>query len=175
MLDDCGVKLLLSNFDLDMEYEGIEILKFNSVECPQYEESNIITDRSSSDLAYIMYTSGSTGKPKGVMVEQMNIVRLVENISYVQLREGDHLLQTGSIAFDAATFEIWGSLLNGLTLFMVPQEKILSSDILEKIIYDNKINIMWLTVSLFNKIISENENVFNSLDTILVGGDKLTP
>ncbi|WP_281819948.1 AMP-binding protein, partial [Vallitalea longa] len=42
-------------------------------------------------------------------------------------------------------------------------------------IYDNKINIMWLTVSLFNKIISENENVFNSLDTILVGGDKLTP
>ena len=65
-----------------------------------------------SDLAYIMYTSGSTGTPKGVMVPNRAIVRLVKNTNFIKFSSGDRILQTGSIAFDASTFEIWGALLN---------------------------------------------------------------
>ena len=61
--------------------------------------------------AYIMYTSGSTGKPKGVVVNNQNIIRLVTHPNYIDFRDDDRILQTGSIVFDACTFEIWGALL----------------------------------------------------------------
>ncbi len=64
-------------------------------------------------LAYLVYTSGSTGRPKGVMVEQGSVVRLVRDTNYITLDENERILQTGSLAFDASTFEIWGALLNG--------------------------------------------------------------
>ena len=63
-------------------------------------------------MAYIMYTSGSTGNPKGVIVCNRNIVRLVKNNKFIKFENDEHILQTGSIVFDACTFEIWSALLN---------------------------------------------------------------
>lgn len=62
----------------------------------------------SDNLAYVIYTSGSTGRPKGVMVEHRSVVRLVRNTNYIDFSEEHRILQTGSIVFDASTFEIWG-------------------------------------------------------------------
>lgn len=61
----------------------------------------------------MIYTSGTTGKPKGVMIEHRNVVRLVKNKSYATLDENTRMLQLGAVVFDASTFEIWGTLLNG--------------------------------------------------------------
>ncbi|UCH92900.1 MAG: amino acid adenylation domain-containing protein, partial [Candidatus Aminicenantes bacterium] len=93
----------------------------------------------SRDLAYIIYTSGTTGKPKGVMVQHFNVVRLVKNTNYIQFKEGDRILQTGALEFDASTFEIWGSLLNGLQLSLVKNEIILSPGKLKHTIERNRI------------------------------------
>src|SRR5262249_46767543 len=68
---------------------------------------------SSASLAYVMYTSGSSGIPKGTLVEQKSVLRLVLNTNYMSISPSDRILQTGSLAFDASTFEIWGALLNG--------------------------------------------------------------
>src|SRR5262249_30406295 len=65
------------------------------------------------NLAYVMYTSGSTGRPKGVGVAHRNIARLVRGTNYVTLGAGDRVAQLSNNSFDAATFEIWGALLNG--------------------------------------------------------------
>jgi non-ribosomal peptide synthetase component F len=74
-------------------------------------------DRSTpGGLAYIMYTSGTTGAPKGVMVEHHAILRLVINTDFIELGPCDGILQTGSLSFDASTFEVWGALLNGARL-----------------------------------------------------------
>ncbi|MGB5926617.1 MAG: amino acid adenylation domain-containing protein, partial [Cyclobacteriaceae bacterium] len=85
-------------------------------------------------LAYIMYTSGSTGTPKGVMVEHRNVVRLVRNTNYVTLDAQSRLLLTGALTFDATTFEIWGMLLNGGTLHILPQEKLMNIQSLKQAI-----------------------------------------
>ena len=71
---------------------------------------------SPEDTAYIMYTSGSTGRPKGVMVKNINVVRLVKNTNFIKFSSHERILQTGSIVFDACTFEIWAALLNGFEL-----------------------------------------------------------
>ncbi|MCU0290324.1 MAG: condensation domain-containing protein, partial [Acidobacteria bacterium] len=107
-------------------------------------------------LAYVIYTSGSTGKPKGVMVEHGNVVRF-------------------AISFDASTFEIWGALLNGPGLVILSKEILLNTVLLKRAMQVFNISIAWMTVSLFNQIVEEDEDVFMNLRNLLVGGDTLSP
>jgi len=72
------------------------------------------------DLAYIIYTSGSTGVPKGVMTPHRGIVRLVRNTGYCDFGPDQTFLLLAPISFDASTFEIWGPLLNGARLAIMP-------------------------------------------------------
>ena len=65
------------------------------------------------DTAYIIYTSGTTGKPKGTVIPHKGIDRLVHQPNYVELNHETVILLSGTVAFDAATFEIYGALLNG--------------------------------------------------------------
>ncbi|MDQ1354468.1 MAG: hypothetical protein QG657_4777, partial [Acidobacteriota bacterium] len=129
----------------------------------------------SSHLAYIIYTSGSTGKPKGVMVEHRNVVRLVKNTNFVEFREGDRLLQTGALEFDASTFEIWGSLLNGMTLCVAGKDEILNPVKLKGNIRKYDVCTMWLTSPLFNQLVAVDVEIFSGLRNLLVGGDVLSP
>ncbi|MCP5104373.1 MAG: amino acid adenylation domain-containing protein, partial [bacterium] len=126
-------------------------------------------------LAYIIYTSGSTGKPKGVMVEHRNVVRLVKNTDYIEFSENERLLQTGALEFDASTFEIWGSLLNGMMLCITAKDDILNPGTLKESIGRHDIGIMWLTAPLFNRLSGQDAGIFAGLRILLVGGDVLSP
>ncbi|MBM7584496.1 tyrocidine synthetase-3 [Bacillus pakistanensis] len=124
-----------------------------------------------SDLAYIIYTSGSTGKPKGVMVEHSNVIRLVINQDFIDFLPGYRLLMTGNFAFDISTLEIWGPLLNGLTLHLLDKEKLLDPKKLERELVDNQIDIVHLVSPLFSQLSQENPEMFSDVQTLLVGGD----
>ncbi|HLP61975.1 MAG TPA: amino acid adenylation domain-containing protein, partial [Candidatus Deferrimicrobium sp.] len=126
-------------------------------------------------LAYLMYTSGSTGKPKGVMVTHRNVVRLVKNTNFVPLNEETKVLQTGATVFDATTFEIWGCLLNGGQLVLVDNEVILGACRLGEALRNYRINTLWLSVSLFNRLVQQDIAIFAPLSYLLVGGDVLSP
>ncbi len=139
------------------------------------QEEKGIGPAAACDLAYLMYTSGSTGKPKGVMVEHRSIVRLVKHTNYFPFSPEIKLLYTGSPVFDASTFEIWGTLLNGGRLFVVSKDDLMNVRLLEQRMKTWGINALWLSAALCNQWIEENETMFAGLRWLLVGGEALSP
>ncbi|WP_043414123.1 AMP-binding protein, partial [Archangium violaceum] len=98
----------------------------------------------SMQAAYVIYTSGSTGKPKGVCVPHQAVVRLVRNTNFIELKETDRMGQASNASFDAATFEVWGALLNGARLIGVPKEVALDARVLGEHLERTRINVLFI-------------------------------
>ena len=128
---------------------------------------------SSDDLAYVMYTSGSTGTPKGVMVPHRGISRLVLGSKYIRFSAEEVFLQLAPVAFDAATFEIWGALLNGARLALVAGHQV-SPEQVGEAIRKYGVTTLWLTASLFHFITAEHLDQLAPLRQLLAGGDVLS-
>ncbi|UXY33424.1 amino acid adenylation domain-containing protein [Streptomyces albidocamelliae] len=127
-----------------------------------------------ADLAYICYTSGTTGQPKGVEVTHRNVVRLVKGTDYVRFGRPLRVLPTGSIAFDASTFELWGPLLNGGSVHLVDSDVILDARALGRELAAHDITTLWLTSPLFNQLVEQDATAFRGLRELVVGGDALS-
>src|SRR6266545_1277077 len=127
------------------------------------------------DLAYILYTSGSTGRPKGVAVPHRAVVRLVRETNYVRLGPGDRVAQVANSNFDAATWEIWGALLNGGAVVVIPREVALSSAEFAAALRRHQVTSLFLTTALFNKTSREVPDAFRTLRELLVGGEAVDP
>jgi amino acid adenylation domain-containing protein len=125
-----------------------------------------------TSLAYVMYTSGSTGRPKGVMVENRAIVRLVRNTNFCKLGPDETFLQYAPISFDASTLEIWGPLLNGGRLVLMPPQASSLVD-LGRTIRDQRVTAMWLTAGLFSLMVEQRLEDLAPLRQLLAGGDVL--
>lgn len=130
---------------------------------------------SAENSAYVMYTSGTTGEPKGVEVTHRGIIRLTRNTNYVTFNESARTLLASSLAFDASTFELWGMLLNGGTVYIEDKERLLDSSSLSELLTCNKITHMWFTAAWFNQLVDINVEIFSHLNYLLVGGDTLSP
>jgi amino acid adenylation domain-containing protein len=169
MLKDSGAGILLTSREI-----AILSSPDTSNSRPKGTSSFCISPRQGSQLAYIIYTSGSTGTPKGSLVTHRNVVRLVKNTNYIDWQKDDRLLQGAALEFDASTFEIWSPLLNGLQLYPVSREMILSAEKIKMIITRHKITTLWLTAPLFNRLVDADLEIFPGLRNLLVGGDVLS-
>ncbi|KZL47818.1 non-ribosomal peptide synthetase [Nodularia spumigena CENA596] len=158
---ESGVKTVC----LDQDWELI------TQQNPENPTSNVTAE----NLAYVIYTSGSTGTPKGVPVPHRAVNRLVCNTNYVQFTTTDRTAQASNTSFDAATFEIWGSLLHGATLVGVPQNVLLSPVDFAAYIQEQKINILFLTTALFNQLANIVPQAFKDLRYLLFGGEAVDP
>ena len=125
--------------------------------------------------AYVIYTSGSTGRPKGVMVIHRAVNRLVLESDYLQIVPGDGIGQAASVAFDAATFEIWGALLNGARLVGLTGDGMLTPRYMAAAIRARGVTVLFLTTALFNQIAREEPSAFATVDTLLFGGEAVDP
>ncbi|HZI12920.1 MAG TPA: amino acid adenylation domain-containing protein, partial [Myxococcus sp.] len=130
---------------------------------------------SSDQLAYVLYTSGSTGRPKGVAITHRSIVHLVRDTNYVDLGPDDCMAQLGTPSFDAATFELWGALLNGARLVIISRDVLLSPEDLARRLGEVKATCALLTTALFNQVAHEKPSAFSAMRYVFFGGEKAAP
>ncbi|MFX0112415.1 amino acid adenylation domain-containing protein [Bacillus pumilus] len=136
----------------------------------QREQSIIGEDQ----LAYVNYTSGSTGTPKGVMLPHAGVVRLVRKTNYIKLGPDDKMLQLSNYAFDAFTFELWGMLLNGGQLILIPKYAALNMDELSRLIKVHQVTANCLPTALFNRLVEHDPKSVAGYRTLLVGGEAMS-
>ncbi|HKH43956.1 MAG TPA: amino acid adenylation domain-containing protein, partial [Thermoanaerobaculia bacterium] len=118
---------------------------------------------------------GSTGRPKGVTVPHRAVVRLVRETDYARLGPGDRMGLVSNISFDAATWEIWGALLNGAALVVIPREVVLSASELAAAVREQEVTALFLTAALFTRMAREAPDAFAGVRDLLFGGDVADP
>lgn len=131
------------------------------------------------NAAYVIYTSGSTGRPKGVVVSHANVARLfaVTAPSY-DFGPEDTWTMFHSFGFDFSVWEMWGALLHGGRLAVVPWHVSRSPEELLRLLITERVTILSLTPSAFRQLATAAERAgFPAVPLRLVvfGGEALDP
>ncbi|WP_455883826.1 amino acid adenylation domain-containing protein [Pseudomonas putida] len=133
---------------------------------------------SPASLAYVIYTSGSTGQPKGVMIEHRQVARLFSATEHwFGFNRNDVWALFHSFAFDFSVWEIWGALMHGGQLLIVPQLVSRSPDECYALLCDAGVSILNQTPSAFRQLIAAQGQSpqAHSLRQLIFGGEALEP
>jgi len=156
---------------LDTDWQ--EISSSESKENPSAHHQNC------SNLAYVIYTSGSTGQPKGVLVNHSNAVRLFATTDeWFNFNQQDVWTLFHSYAFDFSVWEIWGALLYGGRLVVVPYWISRSPDAFYNLLYKEQVTVLNQTPSAFRQLICAEEQASHitkplALRLVIFGGEAL--
>lgn len=131
-----------------------------------------------TDIAYIIYTSGSTGKPKGVKVRHENVCRLFHATDHwFHFNEQDVWTLFHSTAFDFSVWEIWGALIYGGRLVVVPYWLSRSPEKFYQLVLEEKVTVLNQTPSAFRQFIEidglQAARPSTALRYVIFGGEAL--
>ncbi|MEH1820700.1 MAG: amino acid adenylation domain-containing protein [Nostoc sp.] len=182
ILQDAQISVLLTQQylieNLPQHQTRIVCLDRDWASIAQQNSQNLINECTTDNLAYIIYTSGSTGQPKGVLVNHSNVVRLfAATQSWYNFNQDDVWTLFHSIAFDFSVWEIWGALLYGGKLVVVPYWLSRSPEDFYKLLVTQQVTVLNQTPSAFCQLIQAEESFVNidklSLRTVIFGGEAL--
>jgi amino acid adenylation domain-containing protein len=155
-----------------------ELQKFYSTET-QYSSANPSHINKANDLAYVIYTSGTTGKPKGSLIEHKNVVRLLVNDQPLfDFNESDVWTIFHSYCFDFSVWEMYGALLFGGKLVVVPSLTAKDPNAFRSLLQSEGVTILNQTPSAFYQLIKEEleqDDAALQLRYVIFGGEALSP
>jgi amino acid adenylation domain-containing protein len=159
---------------LDEDWPEIALQDGSNIEAQCLQEG-------SNPLAYVIYTSGSTGRPKGVMVEHRNVTRLFQSTQrWFGFDERDVWTLFHSVAFDFSVWELWGALLYGGRVVVVPYLTARSPQEFYRLLCDEKVTVLNQTPSAFIPLIeaqararAHSSEAAHRLRVVIFGGEAL--
>ncbi|HEY4575789.1 MAG TPA: amino acid adenylation domain-containing protein, partial [Thermoanaerobaculia bacterium] len=159
--EDAGIRIVVGSEELD----GLEDIPAGDLE----------PLGGPSGLAYVIYTSGSTGRPKGSLITHGNVVRLFDATdAWFGFDERDVWTLFHSYAFDFSVWEIWGALLHGGRLVVVPWEVSRSPELFLDLLERERVTVLNQTPSAFAQI-AQTQRALPELRLVIFGGEALDP
>ncbi|ROM59198.1 non-ribosomal peptide synthetase [Pseudomonas poae] len=155
--------------------------ELTQIDLNHLRQESIVNPRlhlSPANLAYVIYTSGSTGLPKGVMIEHRQVARLFTATEHwFGFNANDVWALFHSFAFDFSVWEIWGALMHGGQLLIVPQLVSRSPDECYTLLCEAGVSILNQTPSAFRQLIAAQARspAVHSLRQVIFGGEALEP
>jgi amino acid adenylation domain-containing protein len=182
MLDDARISVLLTQRRLasslpECTAQIIELDSDNATLARQ-SQANPSSAANPDNLAYVIYTSGSTGRAKGVLVSHANAARLFsETEPWFSFDSSDVWTLFHSCAFDFSVWELWGALLYGGRLVIVPHLSSRSPEAFYELLSREKVTVLNQTPSAFRQLMSADESRGHeaklSLRLVIFGGEAL--
>nr|MDZ8289084.1 amino acid adenylation domain-containing protein [Nostoc sp. ChiSLP01] len=182
MLNDSQVRVLLTQekllTSLPEHTTRVVCLDRDWEDISTESKDNPVTESTTDNLAYVIYTSGSTGQPKGVLVNHFNVARLfAATNSWYNFNSQDVWTLFHSYAFDFSVWEIWGALLYGGRLVVVPYLVTRSPESFYNLLSQEKVTVLNQTPSAFRQLIQAEQSIATvddlNLRLVIFGGEAL--
>ncbi|WP_281174023.1 non-ribosomal peptide synthetase [Andreprevotia chitinilytica] len=179
MLADAQPRLVLTQTPLLASLPaGIATFTLDDGALGAYPDTNPAPLAGPDHLAYVIYTSGSTGKPKGALLPHRNVLRLFAATDHwFGFGERDVWTLFHSFAFDFSVWEIWGALLHGGKLVVVPQAVARDPAQCHALLQREGVTVLNQTPSAFQQLVQVDSDVAGAtlpdLRYVIFGGEAL--
>ena len=181
MLEDSGAKAVVTHSSLASRFTGFKgpviCLDQEAEKIAGYSTANVTSNTEPHHLAYVIYTSGSTGTPKGCLVTQHNVARLFDcTDAWYHFGTEDVWTLFHSSAFDFSVWEIFGALLYGGRLVIVPYMVSRSASAFRELLVREGVTVLNQTPSAFRQLIQADRALPPAklaLKYVIFGGEAL--
>ena len=176
MLNDCAVKLILTDKELNNEW-NVEYLNLDNYDFDDVLHTKVVNN--SDDACYIIYTSGSTGKPKGCVLMHKGLANFCANnniVPYAETLSHQTVVSVNTISFDYFIAETLLPLVHGWTVVIASEEESTHKDLFEELIRKHRVNIIETTPTRL-EIYTKNEkedSYFQQIQLVVTSGEALT-
>ncbi|MGK4582318.1 amino acid adenylation domain-containing protein [Kitasatospora sp. HPMI-4] len=184
VLADAGAKIAITTSTttgvLEDVFEGHQlVLDRDTEQLAAQPTGNPEPQAGPDNTIYVIYTSGSTGKPKGVVLTHANVVRLMDTANrHYAFSPTDVWSMFHSYAFDVSVFEMWGALMFGGTVVVIPQDVARSPEDFLDLLVEQKVTVLSQTPTAFRSLIALAANHDPRIDqlalrAVVFAGEKL--